>query len=154
MRRVTSILAALVIAATTALAGPASASPIERGKRAKVEWVRVDVPEGPTAAKLTKTLKDALKQATKRADFGKTAGTVALTAKVVEMRTEQRGDVLRVTCTIVGHVAKGQGAKSRISYGGSPDKRDELEKQVLTMVANGLVARLAQIVRTTAPKVR
>jgi hypothetical protein len=149
-----TLLAALAMAATTALSGPAQASPVERGPRAKVEWVRVEVPEGPAAAKLTKTLKEALKTAAKRADFGKSAGTVALTARVVEMRTEQQGDVLRVTCTIMGRVAKGPGARSRISYGGSPDKREELEKQVLTMVANGLVARLAQIVRTQAPKVR
>ena len=46
------------------------------------------------------------------------------------------------------------GARSRISYGGSPEKREELEKQVVTMVANGLVGRLAQIVRTQSPKVR
>jgi hypothetical protein len=46
-------------------------------------------------------------------------------------------------------VVGGAGARSRISYGGSPDRRDELEKEVLTQVANGLVGRLAQIVRTT-----
>ncbi|MFT3766667.1 MAG: hypothetical protein QM820_14305 [Minicystis sp.] len=151
MRRVTTwaAAAALGLAAIMAAPGPAHASP-----KAKVDWVRVEVPEGLDAARHGKVLKEALKQAAKRADFGKTAKTVSLSARIVEMKTEQQGDVLRVTCTIMGRVKGGAGARSRISYGGSPDKREELEKSVLTMVANGLVARLAQIVRTQPPKVR
>ncbi|APR84667.1 Hypothetical protein A7982_10016 [Minicystis rosea] len=151
MRRVTTwaMAAALGIATITAQPARAFASP-----KPKVEWVRVDVPEGLDTARLGKVLKDALKQAAKRADFGKAAKTVSLSARIVEMKTEQQGDVLRVTCTVSGRVAGSSGARSRISYGGSPDKREELEKSVLTMVANGLVARLAQIVRTQPPKVR
>lgn len=150
MRRVTTWAAAAALGLATILGpGGAIASP-----RTKVDWVRVEVPEGQDAGRLTKLLKDALKQAAKRADFGKATKTVSLTARIVELKTEQQGDVLRVTCTIMGRVAGGAGARSRISYGGSPDKRDELEKQVVTMVANGLVGRLAQIVRTQAPKVR
>ena len=38
--------------------------------------------------------------------------------------------------------------------GGSPDKRAELEKEVLTQVARGLVGRLAQIVRAQSAKER
>ncbi len=72
----------------------------------------------------------------------------------MELTTEEHGDVLHITCTVMGRVVGGAGARSRISYGGSPEKREELEKEVLTQVANGLVARLAQIVRTQAPKVR
>jgi hypothetical protein len=150
MRRVTTWAAAAALGLAAILApGGAIASP-----RTKVDWVRVEVPDGQDAARLAKLLKEALKQASKRADFGKSAKTVSLSARIVELRTEQQGDVLRVTCTLMGRVAGGAGARSRISYGGSPDKRDDLEKQVVTMVANGLVGRLAQIVRTQAPKVR
>jgi hypothetical protein len=120
--------------------------------RPKVSWLRVDVPEGGDSARVQKVLKQALAQAAKKANFGK-AKSVTLSARVVELATEQHGDVVHITCTVMGRVIGGAGARSRISYGGSPEKRDELEKEVLTQVANGLVARLAQIVRTQARKV-
>ena len=88
-----------------------------------------------------------LEQAARKANFGKKAKSVTLSARVVELKTEQRGDILRVSCTMMGRVVGAAGAKSRISFGGSPASRGDLEKQVLTMVANGLVARLAQIAR-------
>lgn len=150
MRRVTTWAAAVVLGVAAILSTPAPAL----AAKPKIDWARIEVPEGREAARLTKVLKDALKHAAKRADFGKATKTVSLSARVVEMKTEQEGDVLRVTCTLVGRVTGGQGARSRISYGGSPDKREALQKDVLTMVANGLVARLAQIVRTMPPKVR
>ena len=71
-----------------------------------------------------------------------------LSARITELTLEARDDVLMVHCTAMGRVKGGPGARSKIAYGGDPAKRDELERQVLTMVANGLVGRLAQIVRT------
>lgn len=150
MRRVTRWAAAAALGIAAITAAPATAL----AAKPKIDWARVEVPEGQDAARLTKVLKEALKQAAKRADFGKAVKTVSLSARIVELKTEHQGDVLRVTCTISGRVAGGQGARSRMSYGGSPDKREELEREVVTMVANGLVARLAQIVRTNPPKVR
>jgi len=134
--------AAIALSTLGALPAQALAKP-------KIEWARVDVPEREDAAKLTKLLKSALVKAANKADFGK-AKSVKLTARVLTYSIEQKGDVLRVSCTAMGRVAGGASAKSKISFGGSPDKRAELEKQVLTMVANGLVARLAQIARAQA----
>src|SRR5262249_22323221 len=114
----------------------------------KVAWSRIDVPE--SSARLTKVLRQALEQAARKANFGKVK-SIALSAKLVELSADQRGDVLRITCTIMGRVVGGQGARSKISYGGAPAAREELEKQVVTMVATGLVARLAQIVREHPP---
>ncbi len=152
MRRVTTWAALIAIGlASFAFAPEARAG---NKDKAKIEWVRVDVPERQDAAKVQKLFKEALKQATKRANFGKGAKSVSLSARVTELTAEERGDVLRITCTVMGRVVGGAGARSRISFGGSPDKREELEKEVLTMVANGLVARLAQIVRTQTSKVR
>jgi hypothetical protein len=119
--------------------------------KAKVEWSHVDVPEGDGSAKVGKLLKTALEQASKRANFGK-AKSVTLSARVLSFTSSMRGDVLRVSCTVMGRVAGGASARSKISFGGSPDARAELEKQVLTMVANGLVARLAQIARAEESK--
>lgn len=137
-------LSALAVAFALAFSPAASFA-----KPSKVEWSRVEVPPGDDAARLEKTFKAALVQAAKKASFGD-AKSVVLTAKLVELTTETHGDVLRVSCTVKGRVVGGASAKSKITYGGSPNDRAELEKQVLTMVANGLVARLAQIARAQA----
>jgi hypothetical protein len=145
MRRVTKWAAFLAIALSTlAVAPPAEAA------KPKVAWVSVDVPNRQDGGRVQKLLKQALARAAKKANFGNTKA-VSLSARVVELSAEERGDVLRITCMVMGRVVGGAGARSRISYGGSPEKRDELEKEVLTQVANGLVARLAQIVRTQGP---
>lgn len=117
----------------------------------KVEWSSVRVPAGKDADQRARLLKTLLSKAAKKADFGR-AKSVKLSARVLSFSSTRSGDVQQVTCTIVGHVAGGPSAKSRISFGGSPAERAELEKQVLTMVASGLVARLAQIARTMAER--
>jgi len=150
MRRVTKWGALIAIGLATVTAAPPAAS---AGGKSRIDWVRVDVPASEDGPRVQKLLKQALGQAAKKANFGK-ARAVSLSARVVELVTEERGDVLHITCTVMGRVVGGAGARSRISYGGSPDKREELEKEVLTQAANGLVARLAQIVRTQSPKVR
>jgi hypothetical protein len=118
-----------------------------------VEWSQIEVPPGENAARLGKVLRAALTQAARKTNFGK-AKSISLSAKLVEFSTEERGDVLRVTCTVRGRVKGGPSARSKISFGGSLAQRNALEKQVLTMVANGLVARLAQIARTHPPESR
>ncbi len=90
---------------------PGSAS---RGRRATIQ------------ARVAKSLKALLQRAAKKASFGK-AKSVGLTARVVEYRVEEHGDVLRITCAIHGQVVGGAGARPRISFGGSPAKRQELE---------------------------
>ena len=142
MRRLKTWLLGAALGVTTLCAAslPADAKP-------KIEWSKVEVPKGDAAAHTTKIVKQALEQAARKANFGKKAKSVTLSARVVELKTEQRGDILRVSCTMMGRVVGAASAKSRISFGGSPASRSDLEKQVLTMVANGLVARLAQIAR-------
>jgi hypothetical protein len=147
MRRVKTWLIRAALALTVLSAAPGSAL-----AKPKVEWSKIDVPVGDSSARITKFLKQALDLAVKKANFGKKAKSVTLSARVVELKTEQRGDVLQMTCTMMGRVVGAASAKSKISFGGSPSTRDELEKQVLTTVANGLVARLAQIARAQEPK--
>src|SRR5258706_9699018 len=115
MRRVTTGMAVLAIGFATIAGAPAAAlgSP-----RPKIEWARIDVPDGQDSARLAKVLKQALSQAAKKANFGKAAKTVTLSARVTEFTSEQHGDVLQVSCTVMGRVARGAGARSRISYGG------------------------------------
>lgn len=149
MAKVAIWVFALAFGLATLAPSSALASP-----KPKIEWARVEVPSGESAARLTRVLKEALKRASRRADFGKAAKTVTLSARMTELSTEKRGDVLQVSCTITGRVLGGAAARSRISYGGSPERRQDLEKEVVTMVANGLVLRLAQIARTQPVKAR
>lgn len=127
----------------------ATAPPAEARSRARVEWKRVEVPPGDDAARLEKLFRKVLAKAGKRADFGK-ARRVTLSARIVELTFEPRGDVLQVTCTMVGRLEGGPKARSRISYGGHPNQRAALEQDVLTMVASGLVTRLAEMARLRA----
>src|SRR5690349_6318232 len=119
MRRVTRWGAVIAVGlALAAVSPPALATP-----KPKISWVRVDVPEREDAARVQKLLKKALDQAAKRANFGKVKN-VSLSARVTELSMEEHGDVLKITCTVMGRVIGGAGARSRISFGGSPEKRE------------------------------
>ncbi len=120
--------------------------------RPTVAFTRVEVRAGDDAPRLGHELRSLLTQATRRASFGpggrKTK--IDVTARLAEFTVEERDGVLRVRCAMTGHIVGGRGARSKISFGGSPKDRAKLEKQVLKMVADGLVARLAQIARADA----
>lgn len=138
------------MAGALGLALASALAPREAAARGKVEWkavvVRSAVGKEPEA--LVKALRPLLQKASKKADFGRQQ--VTLSARVVEFRSEAQGDVHRVTCTIVGRLEGGASAKSKISFGGHPGERDKLEKQVLGMVATGVVTRLATLAREQA----
>jgi hypothetical protein len=141
------VLAAAALACVTA----APLEPALARSKTKIEWSAVRVPEGKGSERTAKMLRGFLTQAAKKADFG-SAKSVKLTARVVEFTAVKKGDILQVSCSIVGRLVGGQSARSRISFGGNPAEREELEKQVLSMVANGLVTRLAEIAKTRAAR--
>jgi hypothetical protein len=141
MRRVPRWLPAILIA----VAAAAAPAPAVASGRANVAWKKVDAPPGDNHDRIVRTLRTILKTATRKANFGKRP--VALTARVTEFTSVTRGDVHRVTCTLVGRIVGGPTARSRISFGGHAAERAALEKQVLTMVANGVVTRLAEIAK-------
>ena len=143
MRPLVLALSAALSLAATALPTPAHA----RGK-AQIEWKTVSVPDGPSSDRVARTLRQLLVRASRKADFGRDHGKVVVSARVVQLDWEERGDVVRLSCTVVGRLEGGPSARSRISFGAAPKDRAELEKQVLTMVANGVVTRLAEIART------
>jgi hypothetical protein len=154
MRRLGLALAfALTLLAGSAPAGAGAGSEsqmVARGK-ARVKWSRIDVPEGKDAARLTKLLRKMLDKAVKQTDFGDVRAMTA-SARIVELRTTKDGDVLRVTCVLSGKLEGGQGARSKISLGGDPNRAGDLEAEVLQAVANGLVTRLAELARAQAAR--
>jgi hypothetical protein len=141
------VLAAAALACVTA----APLEPALARSKTKIEWSAVRVPEGKGSERTAKMLRGFLTQAAKKADFG-SAKSVKLTARVVEFTAVKKGDILQVSCSIVGRLVGGPSARSRISFGGNPAEREQLEKQVLSMVANGLVTRLAEIAKTRAAR--
>jgi hypothetical protein len=144
MRRTPRTFCALALAALFALAPAKDA--LARS-RATVEWTKIDAPSGKDGERLARLLRSLLRDASRRADFGK-SGKVALRARITEYSVEKHGDVLRIRCTVVGKLEGGPSAKSRISYGGDPNDPRGLEKQVLTMVAHGVTSRLAAIAKS------
>ena len=141
------VLAAAALACVMA----APLEPALARSKTKVEWSTIRVPEAKGSDKTQKMLRGFLTQAAKKADFG-SAKNVKLAARVVEFTSVKKGDILQVSCTIVGRLVGGPSARSRISFGGNPAERDQLEKQVLSMVANGLVTRLAEIAKVRAAR--
>jgi hypothetical protein len=101
------------------------------------------------AQKRLKKIRRLLRDAAKRADFGD-AKVVRLSVTVARFEVEQKDDVLRVTCTLVGRLKGGPSARSHVSFGGRPDKRKKLEEQVLSTVTDGVMTRLAQLARERA----
>ena len=145
MRRAPSWLLALFMGLAV-VAAPATG---EARNKPKVAWKKVEAPAGERHDQLVRALKPLLQSAARKANFGE-GKRVVLNARIIEFTSTASGDVHRVSCTLVGRIQGGASAKSRISFGGRPAERAVLEKQVLTMVANGVVSRLAEIVRVSA----
>jgi hypothetical protein len=141
--------AAFIAIAAIAVSRPADARP-----KADVEWTRVDAPATTKdGARLAKNLHQLLKNASRKADFGK-SGKVLLRARIVEYIVEHKGDVIRIRCTVIGRLEGGPSAKSRIAFGGDPKDPKALEKQVLTMVAHGVTSRLAALAKARTSEKR
>lgn len=122
-----------------------------RRSRTKVEWTSIEVPHQSDEARLKSKLTRHLNEAVKRADFGGLR-RVEASVRVVELKWDTRPDLVRLSCTVVGRLKDGPSARSRISFGDRPEHRDQLEEQVLTSVARGVVGRLAQLARTAAER--
>ncbi|EYF04005.1 hypothetical protein [Chondromyces apiculatus] len=145
MRRAPTWLLALFMG----LAVVAAPAPGEARNKPKVAWKTVEAPAGERHDQLVRALKPLLQSAARKANFGE-GKRIVLNARIVHFTSTASGDVHRVSCTLIGRIQGGATAKSRISFGGRPAERAALEKQVLTMVANGVVSRLAEIVRVSA----
>lgn len=131
-------------------ASPADAKGSAR-KKAKLEISAVELSDAASVAKeRDKRVRSMIRRfATKSAkhlDFGET-GRVEITLLVRELTVAEADGVLRVTCTIVGKLEGGKTAKSRLSFGGKPSRKKELEQQVLGAVTEGVMTRLAMLAR-------
>jgi hypothetical protein len=116
---------------------------------------RLEFPVILGASKYEKHLRKALRHAASEADWG--AGpdsTIEYRFVVKSLTVEQKGDVLTVKCAASGTLPRGRQAQSKLSFGGSPREHSELIRRVLTIVARGVITRLAEIERVRRGKQR
>lgn len=147
------MLRSLMLAGAVAIGCSSVAVVAEARPKSKVEWTKIEVPKSDEAARVTSKLRTYLNNAVKHTDFGD-ARHVRASIRVTELTWSRQGDVIRLACVMVARLEDGPSARSRISFGGDPNRRGDLEKQVLTAVSNGLVSRIAQIARSRAERAK
>ncbi len=107
------------------------------------------VPETiPGRRRVTKVLDRVLKHEQHRVQWG--AGresriTYRFYLEQLDLSVE-RG-VLKVRCTALGRLPKGKTARSKLEYGGDPTQAHKVIDHVLSIVARGVLARLADLER-------
>jgi hypothetical protein len=100
------------------------------------------------SAELERHFKHKLRQAAHRADWGAGRGaSIEFRVVVEELEVTQANGVFRVRCTALGRLPRGKSARSRIDFGGDPRKANAILRQVLEVVARGVVTRLAALER-------
>lgn len=147
-----SALCACLLAASPAWAAPGTAREepqSSRRGRPEVKLDRLDFPNDVRGAHyFKKRLRRILRREARRADWGAGRGsTIEYRFAVSELSIERAGDVLRVRCSAVGRLPKGKSAKSQLSFGGDPNKRNKVVERVLEIVARGVITRLAELER-------
>lgn len=148
-RRLFASLLALNVFGLFGLVGERTA---RAAKRPTIEWSSIVVRDGDDRAKHEKDLEKILKKEARHANWGTGhLAPVVVSVVIKELSAVRDGDVVRVSCTGVGRLASGQAAKSRFSFGGLPQDREKLEHKILELVARGIVTRLAEMTRATAP---
>lgn len=160
-----ALLASLLLGAALS-ARPAFAAPAPR-----VSWTEVEVRDGDDAPRLAKLLGKQLAAATKRAEWrpkrkpraepvalAKSVRSdaaqkpavpkppVPLSAKVSRFDWTKAADVVHLDVAAVAKAARAS-VRTKIRVSGRPGDERKLEKDALRIVADGLVARLAEIVR-------
>jgi hypothetical protein len=147
---VSAALAAALTYPAVARADPAR--PVETGQKAtgrpNVVLDRLELPAAPDAEVYKRHLRQVLRREARHAQWGVGRGhRIEFRFVVDELEVFQEGNVLRVRCSAIGRLPKGKSARSRLSYGGDPKKRQQVVFRVLEIVARGVVTRLAELER-------
>lgn len=121
----------------------------QRRGQPDVRLDRLDFPEGLAGgAALERHFRFHLKRAARRADWGAGRGAkIEYRVRVEELTATESGNVLKVRCTALGRLPAGKSARSQLSFGGNPREREHVLKNVLEIVARGVITRLAALER-------
>jgi hypothetical protein len=117
--------------------------------RPKVELDLLVMPsELSGKASLERHLRSVLRREARRANWGAGRGSkIEYRFYLNELSVLEEAGVLRVRCSAVGKLPRGKSAKSLLTFGGSPSRRDEVLRRVLEIVARGVITRLAELER-------
>jgi hypothetical protein len=114
--------------------------------RPKVKLDRLSFPSIENGSYYKKHLERSLRRAVRDADWGAGSGSVIeYRFRVTRLELEHDAGVVRATCAATGELPGGVSASSEIRFGDAPAQRRELIKRVLSVVARGVVTRLAEI---------
>ena len=114
--------------------------------RPKVKLNRLTFPSITQASYYKKHLERSLQREASKADWGAGEGSVIhYRVRIDSLRIEKAGDVVRVHCSATGELPNGKNARSRLSFSGAPAAERKLVEEVLSLVARGLVTRLAEL---------
>ena len=98
--------------------------------------------------KYERYLRQVLSQEAGRANWGASSDSTIEYRFFVEKLTIQRqDDAIVVRCAARGRLPRGRSAKSQLSFGGNPREQSALVKRVLSIVARGVITRLAEMER-------
>ncbi len=123
--------------------------------RPKVVLDQLEFPVRMGASKYERHLRRVLQREVRKVDWGAGSdSTIEYRYRVTKLNVVQDGDVLRVSCEAVGMLPRGRTAKSQLTFGGSPREHTRLIQHVLTIVARGVVTRLAEMERVRRGELR
>lgn len=144
--RILSAVARTVVAALLLCATPNSA--LGAGNGPTVVLDRLEFPAMVGAEKFKHHLKRILKREVHRVNWGASSdSTIEYRFVVRSLKVANQKDVLKVECDAEGILPGGRTAKSRLSFGGDPRNHSKVIRHVLTIVARGVIARLAEMER-------
>ncbi len=136
------LVVAVLLATTLASAG-------QHKGRPTVKLDRLEFPADIAGAPFfKKRLRKMLQHHARHVDWGAGRGSVIEYRFFVrELAIDAHDDVIHVSCTAYGKLPNGKTAKSQITFGGAPSKRNHLVLRVLDIVSRGVVTRLAEMER-------
>jgi hypothetical protein len=114
--------------------------------RPKVKLNRLTFPSIPDASYYKNHLARSLQRETEQADWGADDDSVIeYRFRVDALTVEASAGLIRVTCAATGELPANKNATSRLTFSGDPSQQRQLVEKVLSIVARGVITRLAQI---------
>lgn len=118
----------------------------ERAGRPKVKLNRLTFPSIPQASYYKNHLQRSLQREGLLADWGAGEGSVIeYRFRVDRLEIQAEAGLVRVHCAATGELPRGKNATSQLTFSGDPSQQRQLVEKVLSIVARGVITRLAQI---------
>lgn len=105
-------------------------------------------PSFPEHRRLAKVLEKVLKHEARRVEWGAGPDSrITYRFYLEELEVSVDRGVLKVRCTAFGRLPKGKTARSKLEFGGDAREPRKVIDHVLTIVARGVLSRLAELER-------